>query len=109
MCPFPDHLKLAGGTGNVPTWRWVAMVRTSGCRVHRYGTVSYRNLFPGACCDLRHIESVASPASPAAVRTQIGPNGPGACFFPESGAHWVRKNVPGVPPTPMGRRARVKV
>jgi len=46
MCPFPDHLKLVRGTGKVLASRRVATIRVSGYRFYRYGTVSYRNIFP---------------------------------------------------------------
>ena len=42
-------------TGKVLASRRVATVRAAGYRLHRYGTVSYRNIFPAARCDLRHI------------------------------------------------------
>src|SRR5580693_4778828 len=79
MCPFRITLKLSGGTGKVLTWQRVAVIRACGFRTHRYGTVSYRNLFPAAYCDLGHIYPW-SPCTSRCAALAMVPNGRAACL-----------------------------
>src|SRR5215469_11972278 len=70
MCPFRitwcgcpwGPTKVCGGTGKATDHRGVAMIETSRHRNYRYGTLSYRNLFPRSCCDPRHIWLAAAGA-----------------------------------------------
>src|ERR1700722_20463624 len=78
MCPFritwciapgsDPRGSLERGTGKACDHRCVAMIATLRKRYYRYGTVSYRNLFPRCACDPGHIRFPGS----AGLREEVG-------------------------------------